>query len=35
MKKSPKDFNSFMTEVPIIKKTVHWFAEQIKELVSI
>ena len=27
--------NSFMTEVPIIKKPVHWFARQINGLVSI
>ena len=27
--------NSFMTEVPIIWKPVHWFAEQINGLVSI
>ena len=28
-------FNSFMTEVPIIYKPVHWFTEQINRLVSI
>ena len=28
-------FNSFMTEVVIIQKPVHWFAEQINGLVSI
>ena len=28
-------FNSFMTEVPIIQKRVHWFAEQLNGLVSI
>ena len=27
--------NSFMTEVPIMYKPVHWFAEQIKWMVSI
>ena len=27
--------NSFMTKVPIIQKPVHWFAEQINDLVSI
>ena len=30
-----KLFNSFMTEVPIIKRPVHLFAEQINGLVSI
>ena len=29
------DFNSFMTEVPMIQKPVHWFAIQINGLVSI
>ena len=28
-------FNSFMTGAVIIQKPVHWFAEQINELVSI
>ena len=28
-------FNSFVTEVPVIQKPVHWFAEQINGLVSI
>ena len=29
------EFNSFMADVPIIKKPVHWFEEQISGLVSI
>ena len=29
------DFNSFITEVPIILELVYWFAKQINGLVSI
>ena len=32
--KNTKSLNSFMTEVSVIQKPVHWFTEQINGLVS-